>query len=103
MIPESNGVLSELGLSEAVAEQFRQAMEQVALPALRWDPLAMARAMGLEGDSRVAKYAAAGRRFGKSRLLKELLFLGIRAGKIDEQIVSRVAALYVRYGGAAGW
>jgi hypothetical protein len=98
-----NEALSELGLSEAVAERFRQAMEQVALPALRWDPLAMARAMGLEGDSRIEKYAAAGRRFQKSRLLKALLFLGIRVGKIDEQIVSRVAALYVRYGGGPAW
>jgi hypothetical protein len=98
-----NEVLSELGLSESVSEQFRQAMEQVALPTLQRDPLAMARVMGLERDSRVEKYAAAARRFQKSRLLKQALFLGIRAGKIDRQVVSRVSALYRRYRGRLGW
>jgi len=94
-----NEVLSELGLSESVSERFAQAAKQFAMPVAPADPLASARLLGLENDSRIARYAAAGRRFQKSRLLKHALFLGIRAGKIDEQIVSRVAALYRRVGG----
>jgi hypothetical protein len=73
-------------------------MNQVAAPALERDPLAMARLMGLRQDRRIEKYAAAAKWFQTSWLLRSILFLGIRAGKVDERIVSRVAGLYRRSG-----
>jgi hypothetical protein len=91
-----NEVLGELGLSEAVSERFAQASKQFATASSLADPLALARLMGLENDSRLDQYAAAARSFQKSRLLRRGLFLSIRAGKIDEQIVSWVVALYQR-------
>jgi hypothetical protein len=95
-----NEVLSELGLSASVSERFAQAAKQFAMPLSQADPLASARLLGLENDSRIEQYAAAARLFQKSRVLKTVLFLGIRTGKVDEQIGSRVSALY-RQSGAA--
>jgi hypothetical protein len=95
-----NEVLDELGLSQAISARFARFAEQYARSTSRsslWD---MTRMLGLEHDSRIEKYVSAGKRFQSSGLLKNALFLGIRAGKIDAQIVSRVSALY-RQSGAA--
>jgi len=95
-----NEVLDELGLSQDISARFARFVKQYALSTPRsslWD---MAQMLGLEHDSRIDKYVSAAKRFQSSGLLKNALFLGIRAGKIETQIVSRVSALY-RQSGAA--
>ena len=95
-----NEVLDELGLSQATSARFARSAKQYARSASRsslWD---MTQMLGLEHDSRMDKYLLAAKRFQSSGLLKNALFLGIRAGKIDAQIVSRTSALY-RLSGAA--
>jgi hypothetical protein len=52
----------------------------------------------LEQDSRIIKYVSAARRFQSSWVLKNALFVGIRAGQIDKKIVAKVASLYRRSG-----
>jgi hypothetical protein len=92
-----NKVLSELGLSRSVSAQFAQSAKQYAQAASPSSILRLAQLLGLENDSRFDRYIAAARHFQKSRVLKDVLFLGIRAGKISEQIVSRVSSLYRRW------
>jgi hypothetical protein len=51
----------------------------------------LVRLMGFENDRRVEKYIAAARNFEERWLLKNVLFLGIRMGRINLTIVSQVS------------
>jgi hypothetical protein len=95
-----NEVLDELGLSQAISARFARSAKQYALSTSRSSLWHMAQMLGLEHDSRIEKYVSAGKRFQSSRLLKNALFLGIRAAKIDVQIAFKVSTLY-RQSGAA--
>ena len=93
-----NDVLCELGLSRSVTARYAQFAKQYAMPDGSPNLMELLHMMGLEHDSRIEKYIAAGKSFQQSRLLKQALFLGIRAGRIDQRIASRVATLYRRSG-----
>lgn len=93
-----NEVLSELGVSPSLTARFARSIQPYVRSASLSDLSGLVGLLGLENDSRVERYAAAARQFQQSRVLKNILFLGIRAGKIGEQIVSRVTALYRRAG-----
>lgn len=91
-----NAFLSELGVSRSVTEQFARCMRSYLAPASPANLAALLRSMGLETDRRVERYVAAARSFQQSRALKNALFLGIRANRIGDRIVRRVAARYQR-------
>jgi hypothetical protein len=47
----------------------------------------------MENDARIEKYVAAGESFRRNWLLRNALFLGIRAGRISDHIAARTGAL----------
>jgi len=49
--------------------------------------------LGLENDPRLDKYVSAAEKFQKNRVLKTALVLGIRAGKIDDELGLRVSSM----------
>jgi hypothetical protein len=91
-----NEVLDELGLSEPVSARYAQFVGQYVTPSSASRLADLAHLLGLENDARVEAYLDAAESLQRNRLLKRVLFRGIRAGRIDEQIVSRVALRYHR-------
>jgi hypothetical protein len=89
-----NEVLGELGLSESASVRYAQLVEQYLTSSSPSRLSDLPRLVGLETDARVEKYLAAVESLQRNRLLKRALFLGIRAGRIEERIVSRVASSY---------
>lgn len=90
-----NEVLTELGLSEAVSARFSRSIRQYALVLPSRTRLSeLFKLLDLENDSRIEKYRQAAERFQTNRLLKNVLFLGIRTGKISEKIVLKVVSLW---------
>ena len=89
-----NEVLSKLGLSEPNCGKFARFIQQYMASSsfhayiADWTQL-----LGLENDKRVDKYISAAERFQKNWLLKNVLFLSIRAGKINEKLVFRVSSM----------
>jgi hypothetical protein len=87
-----NEVLRELGLQEADCTKFAQFMDHyTTLTSLDGRVAELVRLMGFENDRRVEKYIAAARNFEERWLLKNVLFLGIRMGRINLTIVSQVS------------
>jgi hypothetical protein len=94
-----NEVFSELGLSEAQSARLALSIREYATsPYLEARITNLSRLLGLENDPRIDKYLAAAKQLQRNWLLRSGLFFGIRTGKISEQIVARVAALYQQYG-----
>ena len=90
-----NEVLNELGLNESLSTNFSESISQYAISSSPEARLAgLFELLGLENDSRIERYMAAARSFQKNWLLRYVLFLGIRRGKISEQIISRVGSHY---------
>lgn len=90
-----NEVLSELGLNKSLSTRFSESISQYATSLSPESRLAcLFELLGLENDSRTERYMAAARSFQKNWFLRYALFLGIRRGRISEQVVSRVASLY---------
>ncbi len=90
-----NEFLRGLGLSEMVSAVFSQAMRQYVMASSPQSSLPeLFQLIGLENDSRIDQYVAAAQGFQKNWLLKSSLFLGIRTGRISEQIISMAATLY---------
>jgi len=93
-----NEFLQGLGLSETISAAFSQSIQQYIMASSPQSSLPeLFQLMGLQNDSRIDQYVAAARSFQKDWLLKGSLFLGIRTGRISEQIVSMAAALYEQY------
>ena len=93
-----NEFLYGLGLSETVSTMFSQSIRQYALSSSPESILPnLFQLMGLENDSQINKYVTAAQSFQKNWLLKNSLFLGIRTGKISEQIVSMAVSLYQQW------
>jgi hypothetical protein len=89
-----NEILNELGLSEPVSMKFSQSLNQYAASSSPESRLLdLFQLLGLENDSRIEKYMTAAKSFQKNWLLKNALYLGIRTGKISEQIVLMVTSL----------
>ena len=90
-----NQVLGELGLSEEVCTKFSQSISRYAKSSSHESHLSdLFQLLGLENDSRIEKYKTAANKFQGNWLMKNALFLGIRIGRISEQIASMVASLY---------
>ena len=90
-----NEFLHGLGVSETVASMFSRSVSQYALSSSPASNLPdIFHLMGLENDSQINQYVNAAQSFQKNWLVKNSLFLGIRAGRISGQIVSMAASLY---------
>jgi hypothetical protein len=89
-----NQVLQELGLDASVSASFSQSVSQYVTsssPQSRVPELL--RLFGMENDTRIEKYVAAAESFRRNWLLRNALFLGIRAGRISDHIAARTADL----------
>ena len=90
-----NEVLTELGLSESVSARFSQFVhEYIVSPSHESRVSALFQLLGRKNDSRIEKYMRAAKSFQRNRLLRNILFLGLRTGKISQEIVSKVAFLW---------
>lgn len=90
-----NEVLAELGLSESASRKFSQFINQYLIASsYEFRVSALFQLLGREHDRRIEKYLRASKSFDKNRLLRSILFLGLRTGKISEEIVSKVAFLW---------
>jgi len=49
--------------------------------------------LGLENDSRIERYLSVAKSFQKHWLMKRVMFMDIRSGKIGEEITFRVSSL----------
>jgi hypothetical protein len=90
-----NEVLAELGLSEAAVEKFSQFIrDYIVSPSYEARVSALFQLLGRKNDSRVEKYMRAAKGVQKNRVLRNVLFLALRTGKVSEEIVARVALLW---------
>jgi hypothetical protein len=88
-----NDVLCELGLNEDNCTKFARFMNHyTSLSSLDARVAGLTQLLGLENDPRIEKYAAAAKNFEARWLLKNVLFLGIRLGKVNTVLVSQVSA-----------
>jgi hypothetical protein len=89
-----NEVLNRLGLSESDCAKYTRFVRQYMASASFNASIAdLTRLLGLENDKRIDKYVSTAEKFQKNWLLKNILVLGIQAGKIDEKLVFRVSSM----------
>lgn len=89
-----NEVLTKLDLSETISTKFSRSINQYTTSSSPESRLSeLLQLLSLENDSRIEKYMKAAKGFQKNQLLKNVLFVGIRAGKISDEIVSKVSLL----------
>jgi hypothetical protein len=89
-----NEVLAELGVNEAASAKLARSIGQYVMAGPAEARLAeLFRLLGPKDNSHLEKYVKAAMGFQKNWLLKNVLFFGIRQGKIIDTIVSRVTAL----------
>jgi hypothetical protein len=88
-----NQVLRHLGLSEAVCAGFARGIQQYTASTPADSRIsALLGFMGLEDDPRIERYTAAARGFQNNPVLRKFLFMGIRAGRISDEIIAMVAS-----------
>ena len=90
----NNEVLADIGLQAADCERFSEFIEQY-MQSKTMDARiqGLVQLLGLENDSRIERYLSAAKRFQKHWLMKRIMFIGIRSGKISEEITFRVSSL----------
>ena len=88
-----NQVLSGLGVTDADCAKFSQFIYQYVHAASPETQISsLLKLVGLEGDSRVEKYISAAKRFQNNRLLKNMIFPGIRAARVNHRIIGKISS-----------
>ena len=89
-----NEVLSVMGLSEPDCLRFSEFVGQY-VRSTSFDARihGLVQLLGLENDIRIERYISAAESFQRNELLKRAMFIGIRSGKVSEEIIFRVSSL----------
>jgi len=89
-----NEVLSVMGLSEPDCDKFSKFIDQYIRSTTFDDRIqGLVQLLGLENDPRIERYISAAKGLKKHKLSKKAMFMGIRSGKISEEIAFRVSSL----------
>ena len=83
-------MLSELGISNKYITKFVQEINRYVTSLSFESSVALFQNLGFAGEGRVEKYRIAAQRFQSNWLHKNLVFLGLHAGKANKEITCSV-------------
>lgn len=94
-----NEVLSAWGVGTNISNEYASAIRRYAAPSSLESRLSdLLKLTGLENKGRIGKYISAAELLHKYRILKKCVSLTMKAGRINEQVVSMLASRYRQYG-----
>lgn len=90
----NNLVLSELGISDEHTTIFAQEIKRYITSPSFVSSVVLFQNLGFAGDGQVEKYWIAAQRFQRNWLQKNLVLLGLKVGKVGEEITSSVRSIF---------
>ena len=89
----NNAVLSELGVDDEHAAEFIQSINRYITSSSFSSSISLLRNFGSASDEQMERYRDAAVRFQSNTLQKNLLFLGLQAGRVNRALASSVKSI----------